>query len=597
MISRPVAIGLVVFSGQAAAYSASDPLSTPFPAAVDLSTLDGTTGFSILGAEQGDRAGYAAAPAGDVNGDGVDDLLIGARRADPSGRAGAGRVYVLFGRKTATTSPFPARLDLETLDSADGLVINGIRFQDRSGYSVAGVGDVNGDGRDDILIGATQDGRGALETEGEAYIVFGRSETTPFPLALELADLDGSNGFRMEGVAQDARTGVAVAGAGDVNGDGVADLLVGADDASPKGRFSAGNTYVVFGRNSAAGEVFPAIVDLAGLDGTQGFGVVGASTGDDSGRAVSASGDMNGDGIDDFLIGARWVGIDDIGNCYLLFGRSDSAFPLEVDLDHLPSELGVTLKGASANDETGYSVAGSGDINGDGLSDAVIAARLADDADRVDAGTVYVVYGRTTAQPFPADILLGDLRGQDGFRIVGAAAGDTAGVSVSLAGDVNGDGLDDLLVGAPMASPSGRSQAGTTYLLYGRVGDFQDIVDLAVLDPALGTRFEGGGEDENSGRIAQHAGDLNGDGISDIVIGAPFAPVGDKVDAGTAYVIFGRQPGCRVDVDRDGVLTVFDFLAYQNLFAAGDICADYDEDGEITLFDFLLFQNEFDVGC
>jgi hypothetical protein len=137
-----------------------------FQASLDLAGLDGSNGFRLDGVEGG--SGYSVAGAGDVNGDGIDDLIIGAPFADPGGRDGAGESYVVFG----TAAGFGASLDLAALDGGNGFRLNGIDFDGQSGWSVAGAGDVNGDGVDDLAIGAP-DAHGGGAAAGESYVVFG----------------------------------------------------------------------------------------------------------------------------------------------------------------------------------------------------------------------------------------------------------------------------------------------------------------------------------------------------------------------------------------------------------------------------------------
>ena len=181
-----------------------------YPANIDLSTLNGTTGFRLSGAAAGDSSGVSVASAGDVNGDGFADVIVGASLADPNG-SGSGASYVVFGK----AGGFASNVGLSSLDGSTGFRLSGAAAGDLSGISVASAGDVNGDGFTDLIVGAIgADPNGS----GASYVVFGKAGG--FASNIELSGLDGSTGFKLSGVAAGDRSGFSVASAGDVNGDG-----------------------------------------------------------------------------------------------------------------------------------------------------------------------------------------------------------------------------------------------------------------------------------------------------------------------------------------------------------------------------------------
>jgi hypothetical protein len=497
-----------------------------FPAAIPLSTLDGFIGFRLDGVALADGSGSAVSAAGDINGDGVDDLLIGAYGADPNGGY-SGSSYVVFGRTTG----FDPTLALSSLDGTTGFRIDGASANDGSGRAISAAGDINGDGVDDLLIGAFgADSNGS--SSGSSYVVFGR--TTGFDPTLALSGLDGTTGFRLDGASAGDRAGFAVSAAGDVNGDGVDDLLIGAPTAQPSGIYS-GSSFVVFGRTTG----FAPTVALSSLDGTTGFRLDGAAPGDRAGRAVSAAGDVNGDGVDDLLIGAYGADLNgnSSGSSYVVFGRT-TGFHTTLALSSLDGTTGFRLDGASQENLAGFAVSAAGDVNGDGVDDLLIGA-FGTDRNGIDSGSSYVVFGRTTG--FDPTLALSSLDGTTGFRLDGTSAGDNSGRAVSAAGDINGDGVDDLLIGAYGADLNGNN-SGSSYVLFGRTTGFDPTLALSGLDGTTGFRLDGASQDDRSGVAVSAAGDVNGDGVDDLLIGAPFTD-SSSIDSGSSYVVFGGNDG------------------------------------------------------
>ena len=167
--------------------------ATGFAPNTNLSSLDGTAGFRISGAAAGDGAGQSVATAGDVNGDGFDDMIVGSALADPNGNA-SGASHIVFGKAAG----FGSNIDLSSLDGTTGFKLSGAAALDYSGWSVASAGDVNGDGFDDLIVGARRADANGINS-GASHVVFGRAGG--FASNIDLSSLDGTTGFKLSGVA------------------------------------------------------------------------------------------------------------------------------------------------------------------------------------------------------------------------------------------------------------------------------------------------------------------------------------------------------------------------------------------------------------
>ena len=367
--------------------------------------------------------GSGGMSGGDIDGDGNDDLFIGASELDTNG-SGAGGGYIVYG-------PLSGAIDLAT--SADATVL-GDASGDVAGAHVLVLGDVNSDGNEDLLITASGDDTNGTDS-GAAYLLYGPTSSGDLSaIAAATYTSDSTKDF----------FGRFAAVVGDVDADGNQDVMI---NAYREDRIIEGNTELNVGATYLLTDFSTGAQDIATAATAT---IFGESALDQTGAVLSAAGDVDGDGYDDVLLSSWYAdpsGRTNAGEAYLMLGPISG----EVSV----SDAQARFPGVAAGDAAGRSLAGLGDINGDSAGDIAVGAKLADEGG-VDAGSAYVVLGPLSGT---IDLSLSDT------LLTGEAAGDRAGMSITRVPDQNGGGQDDFMVGATMNSTEA-SESGAAYLIF-----------------------------------------------------------------------------------------------------------------------------------
>ena len=542
-------------------------LQHPDPESFPLSRIesgDGSRGVLFNGTSAGTYLGNELSSAGDLNADGFDDMIFSTEQST---------YYVVFGRGT----PFAPTLDVTTLDGTNGFRIVTTGSNEVLTRGLAGIGDFNGDGIDDLAIGGKVNG-----SANSGFVSIVRGRTGGFAAQIDLAS-DALSATRITNLPSlSSGTGLGelpVSAAGDVNADGIDDLLIGAS------RFNndIGAAYVVFGSAS----VPLASISAASLSGANGFRVTGTITG--TGLAVSAVGDVNGDGFDDVGIGASGSGGAN-GAGYIVFGKS-TPFVASFSVSTLNGSNGFAMTGTHGSN-IGQAIAG-GDLNGDGFDDVVLGGFGYD----LGRGEIFVVYGQPTG--FPASVSLNGTGAIRQTRFTGPSRYDRAGFSIDVL-DFNGDGFDDVVMGAYLSG----SNVGKNYLVFGQAAGLPTEFPLSGLfsfDDAStayltghaslpGVVLSGASGGDRAGFVA-NAGDVNGDGLNDLLIGAaaPNNPGGNT--AGKGYVVFGQASrGTHALRVNSGVASIGDFGNLANLSINDVIVAEGNAGNTTATFTVTLSQ-------
>jgi len=447
---------------------------------------------SFRGESAGDDAGVSTARVGDVDGDGVDDVVIGARNNDLGG-TDAGAAYLFYGPVTYSGEVSLANADLTLYGNAAG---------DKAGRTVIGGADIDGDGRPDVTIGAPNEDSGGSNA-GAAYVFFGTSLSAVTDPTAAMSTADAIFTGRTTNDYLGTRTSYS-----ELTGDSTVDLLLSVTGDSVGGA-DAGGIYIY------AGPITAGTTSVS--SGTWAARITGEASNDQVGLFVGTGGDFNGDGVGDLIVGVprQDSAGTDAGATYLVTGPLTGTFGL--------ASAAAKISGEVAGDKLGSAVSFAGDQDGDGYDEFFTTAPFSDVVDH-DAGVVYMVNGKADVTTMSG----GSISALASSTILGKEYSGQFGSSVEASGDHNGDGVNDMVTGANNDGPDAQ---GATYLFLGPVAGSMTWADAEW-------SLLGESAFDHAGSFVSYGGDLRGLGGDTIIIGAREADAAGAVDAGKVYLIF-----------------------------------------------------------
>ncbi|WBX77665.1 HYR domain-containing protein [Tenacibaculum ovolyticum] len=467
-----------------------------------ISGTDDTQRFSVYGEQIADDLGKSVSNLGDVNGDGIDDIITGAPGINDGIISDVGEAYIIFGATGITT----ASVDVNNLTGLNGFTVRGVNASDEIGIAVSSAGDINDDGINDVLIGSS----------GKAIIIFGN--TTGFLPLYTITDINGVNGIILEDTLLGGKFGETLSNIPDVNNDGIDDVIIG----SPN---NIGNAYVFYGGSTIGN------TDAASLNGSNGFKIEGFSQSSSGSELnVSNAGDINNDGIEDVILG--YPSYDEgseryAGRVVVVFGSS-IGFSSVFSLSSLNGINGFIINEDIEYARLGNNVKSGKDFNGDGIDDLAITS----------ANKAYVVFGKTTLfSPLIkiSDILITDkfVFNAGWFRSIDRISG------IDGLSDVNNDGITDLIISSPHWT--GYAKSGSVYVLYGNTSlpatmgsmNINGVNGYHIFDDV---RYSYKG----FGASVSNAGDFNNDGTNDFIVGEIINLSHTYNKIGATHVFFGN---------------------------------------------------------